>query len=1081
MRSPEQAGWLGSLARISGRGRGVRAGTLATHRGGAEETAPSPQPSPADAAEGVHGFASPADAAEGVRALMRPFKLHPIAVLITSGLCACTATPTSQPPTTPDNEPTLKSIVRREVAVEKDTGVVADETQAIAAYRRFLETAPREPQRSEALRRLGDLEMDGAENRSAGDATPAGTAPPPLAGSTPLASAPASSAPLGGPPVLRPPVTPNSPGNATALTPPTPAPGIGATAEASTYAPAIARYEDFLKTYPRDPGNDRVLYQLARAYEQGGNLEAALKTLDRLVAEFPRTPYHDEAQFRRGEMLFAMRDYAKAEKAYATVLQGDGKRNPFQERSLYMQGWSLYKQGRLDDALHPFLRVLDLKLPHGPAADESDLEQLPGLTRADRELVEDTFRVMSLCLSNLQGAESIPPYITSPARREYEFRIYQQLGELYIKQDRVKDAADTFGLFARLHPLHAQAPLLQTRVIEIYQQTGFATLALEAKKEYVVRYGVDSEFRRANPPGWERAQPLVKTHLTELARHHHALAQKTKSSADYQEAVRWYRAYIASFPNDPEAAQSNFLLAELLYEDSHFREASVEYENAAYKYPRHPKSADAGYAALLAYAAQEKRLPAAEQPPVQRTSVESSLRFARTFTADPRRGPVLTRAAEMLYALHDGPQATLVARLVLDLDPPATPEQRRVAWTVLAHTAFEAGTFDQAERGYTEVLALTPEKDPARNELGERLAASIYKQGEQARTAGSLRNAVGHFNRVIAVAPNSAVRVNAQYDAAAALIALKDWDAAARTLEDFRQRFPKHPLQDEVSAKLATAYLESAQWTQAALEFERVAATSKDPKLARAALWQAAELHEKAADKPEAKPADKTAARSAAAKSYERYLKQYPQPLEPALEARWRLARLAKADGNATREFALMKEIFQADQAGGNARTERTRYLGARGALALAAPAGEGYRKVALVEPLQKQLKLKKTKMEEALKAYTVAANYGVADVTTEATYHIASLYQDFGRSMLNSQRPKKLSKTELEQYNVLLEEQAFPFEEKAGEVHEVNARRAAQGLYDTWVQASFKALGELRPVRYGKTERSEAVIDAIR
>jgi cellulose synthase operon protein C len=176
-----------------------------------------------------------------------------------------------------------------------------------------------------------------------------------------------------------------------------------------------------------------------------------------------------------------------------------------------------------------------------------------------------------------------------------------------------------------------------------------------------------------------------------------------------------------------------------------------------------------------------------------------------------------------------------------------------------------------------------------------------------------------------------------------------------------------------------------------------------------------------------------------------------------------------------------MKEIFQADQAGGNARTDRTRYLGANGALALANPVADGYRKVALVEPLQKQLKLKKAKMEEALKAYTVAANYGVADVTTAATYHIATLYQDFGRSLLTSQRPKKLSKTELEQYNVLLEEQAFPFEEKASEVHEVNARRAADGIYDPWVKASFKALGELRPVRYGKTERSEAVIDAIR
>ena len=98
-----------------------------------------------------------------------------------------------------------------------------------------------------------------------------------------------------------------------------------------------------------------------------------------------------------------------------------------------------------------------------------------------------------------------------------------------------------------------------------------------------------------------------------------------------------------------------------------------------------------------------------------------------------------------------------------------------------------------------------------------------------------------------------------------------------------------------------------------------------------------------------------------------------------------------------------------------------------------------------------------------------------------KATYRIAEVYHDFGKAMLASQRPKGLSKDELEQYDVLLEEQAFPFEEKAIEVHEVNARHAADGIYDEWVRKSYVALSELRPVRYAKSERSEVAIDAIR
>ena len=119
--------------------------------------------------------------------------------------------------------------------------------------------------------------------------------------------------------------------------------------------------------------------------------------------------------------------------------------------------------------------------------------------------------------------------------------------------------------------------------------------------------------------------------------------------------------------------------------------------------------------------------------------------------------------------------------------------------------------------------------------------------------------------------------------------------------------------------------------------------------------------------------------------------------------------------------------------------------------------------------------------MQLALKAYGVAAEYGVAEVATAATYHIAEIYRDLGRALLASQRPKGLSADELEQYNVMLEEQAYPFEEKAIELHEVNVQRIASGIYDQWVKNSFEALGKLRPVRYAKVEKSEVIINALR
>ncbi|HEV7574588.1 MAG TPA: tetratricopeptide repeat protein [Caldimonas sp.] len=919
---------------------------------------------------------------------------------------------------TPDNEPTLRTLASRKVTVDKEDVVAVNETKAIEAYRKFLDIAPQAPQRSEAMRRIGDLEMDSADtqslNRTEGFAH----------GGTPVAGA------------------------------------------APDYKAAVARYQDYLKNFPADPNNDRVLYQMARAYEQSGDLEAAQKTLDRMVKDYPATRFAAEANFRRGELLFTGKDYAGAEKAFAVVLASPDA-SPYQDRSLYMLGWSQYKQGRLEDGLKSFLGVLDLKVAGKEG--ETGLDAIAGLSRADRELIEDTFRVASISLANLQGAESIPAFMTTPARKTYEFRVYEQLGELYIKQERSKDAADTFNVFARKNPLHAAAPVMQARVIEIYEKSGFINQAIEARKEYIARYGRTSDFRRVNPDGWDKAQPLVKTRLAELARHYHATAQKTKSSADSQEAVRWYREYLTSFPSDPAVAESNFLLAQLLFEDNRFAEASTEYEKVAYTYPKYEKAADAGYGALVGYAALLKKAPAAEQPALQKKTIDSALRFAQAFPNDARNGSILTDAAEKLYALKEFDPAILLAQRAVDMKPPPSDAQRRVAWTVIAYASFDKNAFAGAEKAFAEALKLTPEKDPGRADLVERQAAAIYKQAEVARASGKQQEAAASFARVGTVAPGSAVRANAQYDSAAALLAIKDWDGAIKTLEDFRQRFPNHALQPEVNKKLAVAYLEKGQWSNAAAEYERLATREKDAKVARDTLWQAAELYDKANAKPQA------------ARAYERFLALNPPSLESAVEVRWRLAQIARDGGNPTRETALMREIFAADQAGVGARTDRTRYLGATAALAMAEPVADSYRSVQLVEPLQRQLKLKKEKMEQALKAYSVAAEYGVADVTTAATFRIASVYRDFGKALMASERPKKLSKAELEQYNVLLEEQAFPFEEKATELHEVNAHRAASGVYDKWVKSSFDALRELRPVRYGKVEVSEGVVDAIR
>ena len=73
--------------------------------------------------------------------------------------------------------------------------------------------------------------------------------------------------------------------------------------------------------------------------------------------------------------------------------------------------------------------------------------------------------------------------------------------------------------------------------------------------------------------------------------------------------------------------------------------------------------------------------------------------------------------------------------------------------------------------------------------------------------------------------------------------------------------------------------------------------------------------------------------------------------------------------------------------------------------------------------------------------------NYEVAEVTAAATFYMAEIYSAFGRALVGSERPAGLGSAELRDYEAALEEEAFPFEEQAIEVHEKNLELISEGI----------------------------------
>jgi hypothetical protein len=118
--------------------------------------------------------------------------------------------------------------------------------------------------------------------------------------------------------------------------------------------------------------------------------------------------------------------------------------------------------------------------------------------------------------------------------------------------------------------------------------------------------------------------------------------------------------------------------------------------------------------------------------------------------------------------------------------------------------------------------------------------------------------------------------------------------------------------------------------------------------------------------------------------------------------------------------------------------------------------------------------------MDEALAAFDALVDYEVGEATAGATYYIAKIYFEFSRALLESERPADLSEAEALDYEMVLEEEAYPFEEQAIEVHEKNIELMTVGVYNAWIEKSLDELAGMMPGRYAKFEESSGPILSI-
>ncbi|NQZ22546.1 MAG: hypothetical protein HRT53_10855 [Colwellia sp.] len=412
---------------------------------------------------------------------------------------------------------------------------------------------------------------------------------------------------------------------------------------------------------------------------------------------------------------------------------------------------------------------------------------------------------------------------------------------------------------------------------------------------------------------------------------------------------------------------------------------------------------------------------------------------------------------------------------------PSALKQVQIVSQLTAHSLYEQDRYQSAEDAYLLALDYADKKINTWQEMRNLLASSIYFQA-QAYKVKQPQIAVAHFLRVGTVVPESTYRIIAEFDAANLLLANKLWQQAIDVLLQIQKHFPGHEYTASIPAKLALSYEATQQWQLAAeqllilvanengLANGSTATNSESAELKREAQYTAADYYLKAGNTAKALAEFRT------------YAHAYPQPFNIAQEVRFKMSEFYRQSNEPNKRYFWFRKIlsFHAKQSKVSPQTiqHRAIELASTAAFSLGVAHQQTFKYVKLNVPLQKSLKRKQTAMKQAIKYYQQVLSFQLAQDVPPTTFNLAEMYRQLAVDVLKSQRPKDLAELALEEYEILLEELAYPFEEKAIEIHLSNAQRAWQNDYDQWVAKSFAILAEIAPALYNKQERSHDVID---
>ncbi|MDO3722374.1 tetratricopeptide repeat protein [Marinobacter sp. chi1] len=832
---------------------------------------------------------------------------------------------------------------------------------------------------------------------------------------------------------------------------------IGFTPEEETaiYREAIGSYESIIGRGSYSGRLDELLYQMAKAHALTGQADESITRLKQLAGLYPKSPFAPEARFRVAESAFASGNYPEAEAEYRAVLDQVSGDSPLGTKVRFMMGWSQFKQGvsAWNRAADNFIRVLDGFLP--------DQESLLTVDRSSVDTIDDTLRVLAMMAARTDGAERLYTWLDGAEDRYWTYVVFDRLADYYAVLGQYTESVAANQAFVDYFPNHPRNPAFLAQVADVWLLADKPAKVRAAKANYVAQFASPDLYQTLSGAEQERwlqfSRELADFHYHSGSRNL-AAGNRVDGQQDFSTAASFYEALAGRTEESGEVLR---LAGDARLQSGQYSAALIDFQESAYTFGGYPEAADAGWAAIVLL---REGLDGQRTSPGFRADIDDlaheAVRFEVHFSGDGRLAGLLAELSVRWFERGELEKAIETAQKAV-LHPGSNASERYAAWQVVAKVRQHREEFSLAEQAWNNVLEqlgsgeVSPAGATDARAAQHQLATVIYRQGEVAAEAGNVDAAVNHFERIESALPGSEIAIKGRYDAANTLLIAHQYAAAIDAFTRFRADFPDHSLTAGISDKLVHAHVSAGDPAQAADELLLVARSESNPWPTR--LKAAALYHEGGAIE----------SRNTI---YTGYLGTSPV-VESAdhhvLQQTMRQRLIASGD-----DPLKLQEAIVASELDSQWHSEETLAWAARSALILGARAAATFTGIRLTHPLADSLDRKQVALESARQRFLEAEKFGDEVVRSESLYRRAELYRGLAQDLMASSVPDDLNEMEAMQYQMLLEEEAYPFEEKAIRLHSDNHQRIASIGFNAWIGRSLDALAKMNPGRYDRTVR---------